>query len=523
MPLTPSRLCASLLGALLALPAPADADAPALAGLDAAQRRVVHQFLARQRDPDEPRARATADQARAADLDGDGWAELLLLWSRPYGNSLSTRLSVLLPPVPDARRGWRLAGSQTVPGINATLTVKPPLIRLDSAVEKPGDARCCPSGKAVQQLRLSGGRLLEVRMPRVGAHSLSGEPLMRQHFTHIPGALALALALVLPTPPALATPLIVSISNQPDYLDTSLNAAELAQVLGFTGLRIDADERVRITESIDLSSSPEYGIAFGQLVLHAPTIDLLGQVLVSGLGFATWHSLNLNADVVNLGGRVIGTAGSSTLSSGPGVTEAFTSWVPPPARSTGLVNVLSALALIDQALLLVGSGGSTRVGAGSYAEAITAASLGGLVLEQQALVAMRAGTLAGVELDAGSVFDWWGGLIDGGATDLLIGADAVAGVHGRDFALNGVVLGAGHHQLLQQGGLLTGWLDDGSRIEVQIDSRGRLDLFNAAETAQPLQEPASLAPALAGLQLMFLARRSATGGISPLSPGRRST
>ncbi len=151
-----------LLSAAVQQPGRAD---EALAGLDAAQRRVVQQFLAKQRDPEEPRAQPWVEQARPVDLDGDGRAEILLLWSKPYGNSLSTSLSVLAPPPAGAGRpGWRLAGSQRVRGINPVLTLAPPLVRIDSAVEKPGDPRCCPSGKITQQLRLSAGWLQEMAL-----------------------------------------------------------------------------------------------------------------------------------------------------------------------------------------------------------------------------------------------------------------------------------------------------------------------------------------------------------------------
>lgn len=311
----------------------------------------------------------------------------------------------------------------------------------------------------------------------------------------VAGLLALAA-------PALATPLVLAINNLPDDgAGSQVNAANLAEVLSFTGVTLTAGERVRITESIDLSQSPLYGAAYYQLVLDAPTIDLLGQVRVSGLqgndDNSPGFSLNLNAETINLGDRVQAVFGNAVLGSGPGAPVAGA----PGARTTSLVNVLSPQALLDQALQLIGSGGLTRVGAGDYAEAITAISMGALLLEQRARVSMSAGALAGLELLAGSVFDWRGGSINGGATDLLIGADAVAAVHGRDFALDGIALGAGTHQLSQRGGLLTGWLDDGSSIAVQIESRGRLDLF--AEAAQ-VPEPASLPLLLASLLAALL-------------------
>ncbi|WP_349741029.1 hypothetical protein [Roseateles cavernae] len=159
--------CGGLAALLLSCAAahlPTHAD-EALAGLDAAQRRAVQKFLAKQRDPEEPRARPWVEQARPVDLDADGRPEILLLWSKPYGNSLSTSLSLLAPaPQGTGRPGWRLAGSQRVRGINPVLTLAPPLVRIDSAVEKPGDPRCCPSGKITQQLRLSAGRLQEMAL-----------------------------------------------------------------------------------------------------------------------------------------------------------------------------------------------------------------------------------------------------------------------------------------------------------------------------------------------------------------------
>lgn len=123
-----------------------------LAALDAPQRRAVADFLKRRSRPGE--GDAAAEQWLQADLDGDGQAEGVLLWTFLGPTFAHSGLAVFA-----GAPGWRLAGEAALTGMVDGVSIEGRQIRVDAKTLGPGDARCCPSKAIVERFRWVGGKL----------------------------------------------------------------------------------------------------------------------------------------------------------------------------------------------------------------------------------------------------------------------------------------------------------------------------------------------------------------------------
>jgi hypothetical protein len=150
-----SWVCAGAL--LAALPWPAAAQPDPLARLDASQRRVVQQFL--RKSATDGTSGASAFAVELADIDRDGKAEMVLLWTAFFGNSSASQITLFTP----RGTGWREAGSTDVWGYVERLSLEGAVIRIDTLMPGPKDARCCPSLKKVQRVHWEGGKLFSAR------------------------------------------------------------------------------------------------------------------------------------------------------------------------------------------------------------------------------------------------------------------------------------------------------------------------------------------------------------------------
>lgn len=146
-------------GVLFAWPpqVPAQAQPDPLARLDTAQRRAVEQFLAKHSAPRE--GTGQADQVELADLDGDGRAELVLLWTFLGPTFAWSRVEVFKP----GPKAWASAASADAWGQVERMQVVGAEIRVHTLMPGPKDARCCPTLKKVQTLRWSAGKLASAR------------------------------------------------------------------------------------------------------------------------------------------------------------------------------------------------------------------------------------------------------------------------------------------------------------------------------------------------------------------------
>lgn len=141
-------------GAWAAAPA-APNPAELLATLDAAQRRAVQQVFRKNTSGGEG---AQADALAHGDLDGDGKPEMVMLWTLLGPTYHRASVSVFT----SAANGWREVGTADVLGQAQKLSLQGTLIRVDTLTAGPSDARCCPTRKSVQRLRLQAGKLVEM-------------------------------------------------------------------------------------------------------------------------------------------------------------------------------------------------------------------------------------------------------------------------------------------------------------------------------------------------------------------------
>jgi hypothetical protein len=127
-----------------------------LARLDAAQRSAVKAKLTKATTQD--RGDAQADAAQSADLDGDGKAELVLLWTFLGPTYWWSRVTVFHA----AGTGWREGPTAQVDGQVQGMSIKGDRIQVAALTLGPNDPRCCPTRKSAQRLRLQGGKLVLV-------------------------------------------------------------------------------------------------------------------------------------------------------------------------------------------------------------------------------------------------------------------------------------------------------------------------------------------------------------------------
>ena len=146
------RLSSRILPAAFLL---ATAASPAVA-LDAGgAKQVVDNFLARQTSP---QGSADAVQHVIADLDGDGRADIVLLWNVLGPTYANPKLTLFL----DQGKTYRTLTSD-LSGQTERVTVKGSDIRVDTLMLGPNDARCCPSVRKQLLFRWQGGKLVAFR------------------------------------------------------------------------------------------------------------------------------------------------------------------------------------------------------------------------------------------------------------------------------------------------------------------------------------------------------------------------
>jgi hypothetical protein len=132
--------------------APAGALPPA--ALKAIQADVRRENAAAARDHES----VEMERSLAADLNGDGKAEVVAEINRFMGNSQFGRLVVFA----DDGKGWRKVAQSDAPlGQIERITASGGLIQVDSLRLGPKDSRCCPSVKKTTGYRWQGGKVVE--------------------------------------------------------------------------------------------------------------------------------------------------------------------------------------------------------------------------------------------------------------------------------------------------------------------------------------------------------------------------
>ncbi|SDQ65382.1 hypothetical protein SAMN05428982_1981 [Pseudoxanthomonas sp. CF385] len=119
-------------------------------------RRIAEQFLATKQAAAGPQEAYEASEVVAADLDGDGEAEVVVLWTMLGPTYWHHGVTVL------ARKGQRYvpAGEAEEPlGSVEGMAVRNGAIELKTKWPGPNDARCCPTVPKTLRYRWSGGRL----------------------------------------------------------------------------------------------------------------------------------------------------------------------------------------------------------------------------------------------------------------------------------------------------------------------------------------------------------------------------
>ena len=119
-------------------------------------RRVAEQFIATKQAAASPQEAYEAGDIATADLDGDGKAEVVVLWTMLGPTYWHHGVSVL------ARNGQRYvpAGEAEEPlGSVEGMSVRNGIIELKTKWPGPNDARCCPTVPKTLRYRWSGGRL----------------------------------------------------------------------------------------------------------------------------------------------------------------------------------------------------------------------------------------------------------------------------------------------------------------------------------------------------------------------------
>ena len=141
--------CLSILVAFLLL-------VPAANALDDnGAKAVINKFIGSQKIEG---ADASPDRYVIADLNGDGKADIVLLWNVLGPTSGYTRLSIFL----DQGRNYRTLTTD-LSGQVERLTVKGSTIVIDALTLGPRDPRCCPTVKTRQVFQWTGSKLVMLK------------------------------------------------------------------------------------------------------------------------------------------------------------------------------------------------------------------------------------------------------------------------------------------------------------------------------------------------------------------------
>ena len=150
--------------------APAGALPPA--ALKAIQAYVARENAAAAKDHES----VEMERSLAADLNGDGKAEVVAEINRFMGNSQFGRLVVFA----DDGKGWRKVAQSDAPlGQIERITASGGLIQVDSLRLGPKDSRCCPSVKKTTGYRWQSGKVVEAGV-QTSASSQASAPTAAQ-------------------------------------------------------------------------------------------------------------------------------------------------------------------------------------------------------------------------------------------------------------------------------------------------------------------------------------------------------
>ena len=130
--------------------------APAAQALDdSGAKRAISRFLDSQKNDE---ATPSAEEHVIADLNGDGRPDIILMWNMLGPTWFLPKLTILL----DAGRTYR-ALTCDLEGQTEKLTVKPPVILVDTMMPAPGDPRCCPTVRKQLRFRWAGDKLTTLK------------------------------------------------------------------------------------------------------------------------------------------------------------------------------------------------------------------------------------------------------------------------------------------------------------------------------------------------------------------------
>lgn len=120
---------------------------------DAGARAVIDKFLGTQKIE---QASAEPMQHVVADVDGDGRPDIVLLWNVMGPTWFYPKMSLFL----DQGRSYRTL-TVDLSGQLEKVTVKGPLILVDTLTLGPRDPRCCPTVKKQLRFRWAAGKLTQ--------------------------------------------------------------------------------------------------------------------------------------------------------------------------------------------------------------------------------------------------------------------------------------------------------------------------------------------------------------------------
>lgn len=152
MPVRALPVVAGLVAALCCPPAASPKELPQAA------RDGVQQFLAAQADPAN-RSTAQSESTALVDLDADGTAEVVVLWSTVGGTDTDDHLTVLR----NDGAVYRPAGSVDLNGQAKLSGVGGGRIEIEQLVHGPNDPACCPTRKKKSRYRLGDGTLVPAK------------------------------------------------------------------------------------------------------------------------------------------------------------------------------------------------------------------------------------------------------------------------------------------------------------------------------------------------------------------------
>jgi hypothetical protein len=125
---------------------------------DSAAKLVIAKFLSSQKIPDGP---GSAGDYVIADLDGDGKADIVLLWDVMGPTYSLPKMTIFL----DQGKTYRTLTTDLW-GQSQKLTVMGPMILVDTLTMGPNDPRCCPTLKMQLRFRWADGKLSELNSGR---------------------------------------------------------------------------------------------------------------------------------------------------------------------------------------------------------------------------------------------------------------------------------------------------------------------------------------------------------------------